>query len=105
MPCYALSLTYNDIDYDVKDIKEFTVDNIREKKIKEGSFYHYYNDGRPVGDSSYGAFYKSKWYKQMYHEKNLLLDEDLDKYLEDSKSDHEKHFFTLAIKARNKINK
>ena len=41
----------------------------------------------------------------MYHEKNLLLDEDLDNYLKDSKSDHEKHFFTLAIKARNKINK
>ena len=33
MPCYALSLTYNEIDYDVKEIEEFTVDNIREKKI------------------------------------------------------------------------
>ena len=101
MPCYALSLTYNEIDYDVKEIEEFTVDNGSEEKIKEGSFYHYYHD---IRDGS-GAFYKSKWYKQMYHEKNLLLDEDLDKYLKDSKSDHEKHFFTLAIKARNKINK
>ena len=102
MPCYALSLTYNDIDYVVDDIREFTVDTISDNKIKEGSFYHYYHD---KGDGGYGAFYKSKWYKQMYHEKNLLLDEDLDKYLKDSKSDHEKHFFTLAIKARNKINK
>ena len=101
MPCYALSLTYNEIDYDVKEIEEFTVDNGSEEKIKEGSFYHYYHD---IRDGS-GAFYKSKWYKHMYHEKNLLLDEDLDKYLKDSKSDHEKHFFTLAIKARNKINK
>ena len=102
MPCYALSLTYNEIDYDVKEIEEFTVDNISDKKIKEGSFYHYYHD---IRDGLYGAFYKSKWYKQMYYEKNLLLDEDLDKYFEESNSDHEKHFFNLAVKARNKINK
>ena len=27
MPCYALALTYNNIDYKVKAIEEFTVDN------------------------------------------------------------------------------
>ena len=102
MPCYALSLTYNDIDYVVDDIREFTVDTISDNKIKEGSFYHYYHD---KGDGGYGASFKSKWYKQMYNEKNLLFDEDLDRYLEESNSDHEKHFFNLAVKARNKINK
>ena len=35
----------------------------------------------------------------------MLLDEDLDKYFENAVTDHEKYFFNLAIKARNKINK
>ena len=102
MPCYALSLTYNEIDYDVKEIEEFTVDNIREKKIKDGSFYHYYHD---IRDGPNGAFLKSEWCKQKYHFENLLFDDDLEKYLENAVTDHEKYFFNLAIKARNKISK
>jgi hypothetical protein len=102
MPCYALSLTYNEIDYDVKEIEEFTVDNIREKKIKDGSFYHYYHD---IRDGVDGAFLKSEWCKQKYHFENLLFDDDLEKYLENAVTDHEKYFFNLAIKARNKISK
>ena len=111
MPCYALSLTYNNINYNVEDIEEFTVDNIGNEEIIEGSFYHYYSDLKNEGGAQ-GAFYKSKWYKQMYHgrgsfhlspDQNLLFDNDINKYLENAQSKHESYFFELAIKARNKL--
>ncbi len=99
MPCFALALTINGIPYDVIDTPEFFTQNVADQSIKPGTFYHYYHDLRDGGD---GAFYRSKWYKQLYYSKNFLQ-EDIFCWTSQATSHHEKYFFELAEKARLRI--
>lgn len=100
MPCYALSMTYHGIHYQVMEIAEFSTANFADPEIKEGTFFHYYHDKNDGGD---GAFHGSEWYKQLYYNTNLLVEADLSSLLRASRTDHEKYFFELSIKARGKV--
>ncbi len=99
MPCYSLALTVNGIPYDVIDDPAFSTENNADPEIRPGTFYHYYHDLRDGGD---GAFYKSKWYKHLYHKKNFLH-EDMANWSSVTHSDHEAYFFELATRARLRI--
>ena len=96
MPCFALALTMNGIPYDVIDDPEFSTLNLDDPIIRPGTFYHYYHDLR---DGEDGAFYGSKWYKQLFWSKNFLQ-EDISYWSSRATSQHEKYFFELAKKAR-----
>ena len=98
---YALALTYNQIDYDVMDIIEFSTVNVTDRAIKKGSFYHYYVDVRDNGYRQ-GAFVGSLWQKHDYRFSSLL-DDNLEYFLAKSVTDHEKYFFEIAIAARDKL--
>jgi hypothetical protein len=99
MPCFALALTMNGIPYDVTDDPEFSTINNVDPSIRPGTFYHYYHD---LKDGGYGAFYKSKWYKQLFYSKNFLQ-EDIAYWSSQATSHHEKYFFELANKSRLRI--
>jgi hypothetical protein len=99
MPSFALALTMNGIPYDVIDDPEYSTRNIADPSIRPGTFYHYYHDLRDGGD---GAFYKSKWYKQLFYSKNFLQ-ENISHWSSQATSHHEKYFFELANKARLRI--
>jgi hypothetical protein len=99
MPCYALSLTANNLSYEVADIEEFTVGNFAKESIPSGTFYHYYHDLKDGGD---GAFAGSKWHKQLYFTTDLLTS-DLERYAGEASSDHERYFFELANRARERL--
>lgn len=99
MPCFALALTMNGIPYDVFDYPEFCTMNIDDPTIRPGTFYHYYHDLMDGGD---GAFYRSKWYKQLFKTKNFLH-EDISHWSSQATSDHEKYFFELVNKSRVRI--
>lgn len=99
MPCFALALTTNGIPYDVFDAPEFYTRNINDPSIRPGTFYHYYHD---LMDGGGGAFYRSKWYKQLFKKKSFIQ-EDISHWSSQATSDHEKYFFELVRKARLRI--
>lgn len=99
MPCFALALTMNGIPYEIIDNPEFSTLNIADPDIRPGTFYHYYHDLQDGGD---GAFYQSRWYKQLFHSKNFLQ-EDISHWSSRATSHHEKYFFQIANKARLRI--
>ena len=99
MPCFALSLTLNGIPYDLLEHSEFTTKNVDHPTINPGSFYHYYHDLMDGGD---GAFYKSKWYKQLFKKDNFLLT-DISEFAANTHSDHEHYFFEMVKKAQRRL--
>lgn len=102
MICYALSLALNQIECEVRDIEHFTVENVFDESIKEGSFFHYFiSDGHKTLRPK-GAFHGSPWQKRDYNFFNLL-DDNLEYFAAYSVTEHEKYFFETAIAARNKL--
>lgn len=99
MPCFALALTLNGIPYDLLEHSEFTTQNIDHPNIKPGSFYHYYHDLMDGGD---GAFYKSKWYKQLFKKDNFLHT-DVSGFAAEAHSDHEHYFFEMVTRAQRRL--
>ncbi len=99
MPCFALAMTANGIRYELLEQKEFRVSSSSETSIPFGTIYHYYND---LADSEHGAFRDSKWYKQAYRDENFLRTE-IDKFSVEATTDHERYFFELATKARQRL--
>ena len=93
MPAYALSLTAHDIDYDVHQRPEFSVEQQSDRVISQGSLYHYFADG---------AFWGSSWAKGHFRCRDLL-EADLDRFRRLAQSDHEKYFFALAEKAGKRL--
>jgi len=99
MPCFALAMTANGIDYDLLEQKEFLVSDCNEPSIPAGTFYHYYSDPKDIGRA---AFKDSKWHKQAYHGRDFL-NTDFDEFAGNATTEHEKYFFQLAAKARNRL--
>ena len=99
MPCFTLAMTANGVPWDLLDNQEFLVSSCREAAIPAGTLYHYYAD--PADDGN-AAFLDSKWHKQAYRQEDFLLS-DFSKFSADAKSDHEKYFFQLALKARERL--
>ncbi|MEO0544157.1 MAG: PqqD family protein [Pseudomonadota bacterium] len=100
MPCYALAMTANGIDYDLLEDKQFLVSDCDEVEIPDGTFYHYYSDPKDFGRA---AFRDSKWHKQAYHERDLLQTA-FEEFAASATTDHEKYFFQLAERARSRLN-
>jgi hypothetical protein len=99
MPCFALALTANGIDYDLLDTPQFAVPYPRQESLLEGSFFHYYVD---VNDGAGGPFLGSEWHKQLFRERDFLL-EDIESFRSDAGSDLEQRFLDLAIVARRRL--
>lgn len=99
MPSVALSMTLNAIPYDLLNESEFTTQNVATPAINPGSFYHYYHDLMDGGD---GAFYQSKWYKQLFKKENFLKS-DIRPYSSAATTDHEKYFFHLVERAQRRL--
>lgn len=99
MPCFALALTANGIDYDLIDVPEFVLHHPWEESIAPGSLYHYYHDLNDGGD---GAFHGSQWYKQLFHHIDFL-NTDMDDFYDAAQTDHERYFFELAKQAQQRL--
>ena len=98
MPCFALALTANGIDYEVFGGQSFMVDKAR--SVPAGTFYHYYGD---LKDTSVdGAFYDSEWHKQLYFHTDFLTT-NLDEPARAAVTPHERYFFELAKRARRRL--
>ncbi|WP_374619698.1 PqqD family peptide modification chaperone [Devosia sp.] len=98
MPCFALALTTNGIEYELIEAKELLVSDCDEAEIPNGAFYHYYSDPRDFGRS---AFRGSKWHKQAY--RNNFLDTDFEHFAREATTDHERYFFELARRCRQRL--
>ena len=99
MPCFALALTANGIDYDLIDVPEFVPQHPWEQSIAPGSLYHYYHDLKDGGD---GAFHGSKWYKQLFFHIDFL-NTDMDGFHAAAQTDHGQYFFELAKQAQQRL--
>jgi hypothetical protein len=98
MPSFALSLTANDIAYEVIDSESFMLD--KPPSVPAGTFYHYYAD---LKDSSVdGAFYDSEWHKQPYFYIDFLKT-NLDEQSRAAVTPLEQYFFELAKRARRRL--
>jgi hypothetical protein len=99
MPCFALALTANGVDYDLLDTPQFAVPDPQQERLPEGSFFHYYVD---VNDGAGGPFLGSEWYKQLFRERDFLL-EDIESFRSGAGSDLERRFLELAMTARRRL--
>ncbi|GEM_PF-1473584 len=99
MPCFALAATANGVEYELVDAKPFLVD--KDEVISPGTFYHYYHDPRDR-DGVDGAFHGSPWHKQAYFERDFL-ETDIGPLYEASRTDHERAFFELALRAQRRL--
>jgi hypothetical protein len=99
MPSFTLAMTANDIPWDLLEQKEFLVSDCDEAEIPTGTFYHYYSDPADFGRT---AFRDSKWYKHAYREEDFLLT-DLTQFAAAATTDHEKYFFRLAQRAKERL--
>lgn len=100
MPCFALAMVSNGVDYDLLEDEEILVSSCDEKSLRPGTFYHYYSDPRdPAGR---GAFHGSAWCKQDHREFDLLQS-DLVSLAENAVTDHERYFFQLAKFAKDRL--
>ena len=99
MPCFALSMTANGIAYDLIEDPRLLVSSCVEPSIPSGTLYHYYSD---PGDFGRTAFLGSEWHKQAYHSKNFLRT-DFTHFASNATTDHERYFFELAEKARQRL--
>ena len=99
MPCFALALTANGISYDIIDNEEFAVSTFDRESVSPGTFYHYYHDLKDGGD---GAFRHSVWHKQEYFDTDFLTS-DIDRFHREAATDHERYFFELAKRGRQRL--
>ena len=100
MPCFALAMTANDVAYELLEQPELLVSSCDETSIPEGTLYHYYSDPADFGRA---AFHGSKWHKQAFRQESLKS--GLFKpYEAEATTDHERYFFTLAERARQRLN-
>lgn len=99
MACFALAMHPNDIDYELLDIDQFSVQEPNADELPDGSFYHYYadkNDGGP------GPFMNSHWHKQLFSQSSFLH-ADIESFLTVAQGAVEKRFMEIAIQARDRI--
>lgn len=99
MACFAMAVTANGIEYEVLDIPQFAVQDPRQEDLPGGSFFHYYTD---INDGGGGPFHQSEWHKQLFHERDFLL-EDLDSFRASASSALEQRFLDLAVAARRRV--
>jgi hypothetical protein len=99
MPCFTLAMTANGIVYDLLERKELLVSGCDEQSIPAGTIYHYYSDPADFGRT---AFRGSRWCKQAYVNENFLRT-DCGQFAAVAATDHERYFFELAEKARNRL--
>jgi hypothetical protein len=99
MVSFALAMTVNGIDYSVLSAPELSTRNSNEDRIGPGTWYHYFRD---LADGGGGAFAGSPWCKQQFRETDLL-DQDLTRFAAGARSDHERYFFDLALRAQRKL--
>ena len=99
MPCFTLAMTANGIAYDLLERKELLVSDSSEESISDGTFYHYYGD---PADGPHGGFRDSKWHKQVYHNEDFFRS-DFEQFAANASTDHERYFFQLAEKARERL--
>jgi hypothetical protein len=99
MPCFALALTANQIEYELIETKELLVSDCDEAEIPAGTFYHYYSDPKDFGRS---AFRGSTWHKQAYRDN--FLNTDFEHFAREATTDHERYFFELARRCRQRLN-
>ena len=100
MPCFGLALAANGAPFDVLDTDELRVSHGFEETIPPGTFYHYYSD--PSDGRGRAAFRDSKWYKRAYRNENFLT-LDFDEFRAQATTDHERYFFELAAKAKERL--
>ena len=99
MACFALALVPNGVEMELLETPQFSVQEPGVDSVPEGSFFHYYMD---VNDNGDGPFPESQWHKQLYRDRNLLL-EDLDSFLDNSRSQVERRFFEVAAAAKARL--
>ena len=99
MPCFALAMTANGIEYELLKDKELLVSDCSEATIPPGTFYHYYSDPSEFGRF---AFKDSSWHKHAYKDENFLR-ADLEPFRRRATTDHERYFFELAARAQARI--
>jgi hypothetical protein len=99
MPCFTLAMSANGIAYELLERKELIVSDCDEETIPYGTFYHYYSDPKDFGRT---AFRNSKWHKQAYVSEDFLKT-DFAPFAHKSATDHERYFFQLAKKARQRL--
>jgi hypothetical protein len=99
MPCFALAMAANGIDYELLESTELLVSTGAEETIPSGTIYHYYcdpADGR-------GPFPNSTWHKQAYRDRDFLASA-FDAQAAGAETEHERYFFELAGRAREHLN-
>ena len=99
MASFALAMTVNGIDYSVLSAPELSTRNSDEDRIGPGTWYHYFRD---LADGGGGAFAGSPWCKQQFRDTDLL-DQDLTRFAAGARTDHERYFFDLALRAQRKL--
>ena len=97
-PSYALAFAANRVDAETLPAEHFVIDQRAE--LTPGSFYHYYHDIEDGGGC--GAFHASPWGKQAYRREDLLA-ADLEAFEAAAATAHERAFFALAIRARERL--
>lgn len=99
MPSIALALAANGIACDIIDPQEFSVNNCYAESIAPGTLYYYFSD--PI-EGEDGGFWKSRWHKRQFRDTDLLKS-DVDRFSREAVSDHERYFFELAKRARQRL--
>lgn len=99
MACFALALTSNGVEYELLDAPQFAVPAPEQADVAPGSFFHYYAD---VNDDRGAPFAGSAWNKQMFRDRDFLL-EDVESFQAVARTDVERRFFALSIAARGRL--
>ena len=99
MPCFALALTANGVEYDLLDIPQFAVPDPQQESLPDGSFFHYYVD---ANDGAGGPFTGSDWHKQLFRDRDFLL-EDIESFRSGTGNGVEQRFLDLAMAARRRL--
>ena len=100
MPCFALAMVANGIEFELLERPEFSVSSGSEESIPTGTIYHYYSDpGDRTDGLGGGAFRNSVWHKQAYRDRNFLKTA-FEIQAASAETEHERYFFELARRAR-----
>ncbi len=100
MPCFALAMATNGIDFELLEQTEFLVSSCAEETIPPGTIYHYFCD---PADGRDGAFRNSTWHKQAYRDRDFLACA-FEAQAASAETEHERYFFALAGQARERLN-
>jgi len=99
MACFAMAFTANGIDFDLLQHPQFITPLPQAQSVAEGTFFHYYCD---ANDGHGGPFFGSAWNKQLFNDRNFLA-ENLESFRISAKTEIERRFFDLAIRARRRL--